>query len=103
MSRMATIARVAVVELLLRLQLVQGLLIGALGLLDLAFGRQDVGLRNHLGRVDLGDFASRGLDRRFLLRAVQPEQRRPFVTGPAEVQHRSRRRVRSSPERSGWS
>ena len=52
-----------------------GLLVGAPGLLDLAFRRQDIGPRDHQRGVDLGDLAAGGLRGRLLLRAVQPEDR----------------------------
>ena len=72
-------ARVAPIDLLLGLQFVHGLLVGALGLLDLAFGRHDIRSRDHQRRLDLGDLAAGGLHGRLLLRAVEPEDRRALL------------------------
>ena len=70
--------RIASLQLLLGLQFVHGLLVRALGLLDLAFSLQEIGLRHHQLRLDLRNLAPRGLHSRLLLRAVQPEDRRSF-------------------------
>ena len=71
-------ARVATLQLLLRFQFVQGLLVANLGLLDLAFRGSDIGLRDRHLRLDLGNLLSRGVNGRFLFRAVQPEDRLPL-------------------------
>ena len=70
--------RIAFLQLLLGLQFVHGLLVRALGLLDLAFSLQEIGPRHHQVRLDLRNLAPRGLDSRLLLRAVQSENRRSF-------------------------
>jgi hypothetical protein len=51
-------ARVTTEQLLLRLQLIQRLLVGALRLLDLAFGSEDIGPRYRLRRLDLATMRS---------------------------------------------
>ena len=80
-------AGVAPLQLLLRLQFVEGLLVGDPGLLDLALGRSDVGPGDDHFRVDLGDLLPRGVDGRFLLRAVEAEDRRPLLdlVGEADI------------------
>ena len=60
-------ARVAPLQLLFGLQFINGLLVGALGLLDLAFRRHDVSARDHQRGIDLGDLATGGLNGCFLL------------------------------------
>src|SRR5215212_3343229 len=57
-------ARVAPEQLLLGLELVQGLLMGAPGLLDLPLGSLNVGSRDHQRRVHLGDLPAGSLDGR---------------------------------------
>ena len=73
------VTRIASLQFLLGFEFVHGLLVGALGLLNLAFSLQYVGLRNHHLCVGLRNFAPRGLRCGLLLRAVQPEDRRPFA------------------------
>jgi hypothetical protein len=64
----------------------------ALGLLDLAFGLRDIGLRHQQFRLYLLDLAPRGLDRSLLRRAVEPEDRRSLGDWTAEAsQERSGR------------
>src|SRR5215211_5330518 len=72
-------ARVAPLQLLFGLQFINGLLVGTLGLLDPAFRRHDVSARDHHRRINLGDLATGGLSRCFLLLAIQPEDRSAFL------------------------
>ena len=67
-------ARIASEQLLLGLELVQGLLVGAPRLLDLPLGSLNVGSRDHQPRVHLGDLPASSLDRRPLFGVVQPEE-----------------------------
>src|SRR4051812_20223488 len=71
-------ARVAPLQLLFGLQFINGLLVGTLGLLDLAFRCHDVSARDHQRGVDLGDLATGGLSGCLLLLAIQPEDRSAF-------------------------
>ena len=86
MSREGDVARVAPIELLLGLHFVHGLLVGAPGLLDLALGLQDVGPRDHHGRLGFGDLATGRLDGGLLLRAVEPENRRALLDLAAQAE-----------------
>src|SRR5215207_9833521 len=71
-------AGIAPLQLLLGLQFINGLLVGTLGLLDLAFRRHDVSARDHHRRINLGDLATGGLSGCLLLLAIQPEDRSAF-------------------------
>src|SRR5262249_13976397 len=73
------VSRVAPLQLLFRFQLVNRLLEGAFGLNDLRFALRDVQLRDRHVGVDLCNLAHGGLDRRLLLRAVEPEDRRTLL------------------------
>jgi hypothetical protein len=73
------IARIASLELSLGLELVQGLLVGGLGLFNLSLSLQYVGSRNQRLRVSLRNFASCTLRSGLLFGAVQPEERRPLA------------------------
>src|SRR4051812_47309361 len=72
-------AGVAPLQLLFGLQFINGLLVGALGLLDLAFRRHNVSARNHQRGVNLGNLATGGLSSCLLLLAIQPENRSAFL------------------------
>ena len=74
-------AGVAPEQLLLGLELVQGLLVGAPGLLDLPLGSLNVGSRDHQPRLNLGDLPASSLDGRPLLGVVQPEE----LLSPSDV------------------
>ena len=72
------VAWITPIQLLLGFQFVQGLLVIALGLLELPFSLYDIhASHGHLG-VDFRNLAARGLDGRLLLRTVEPEDRRTF-------------------------
>ena len=73
------IACIASLQLSLGFEFVQGLLMGALRLLNLSFSLQYVGSRNQHLCVSLRNFAPRTLRCGFLFGAVQPEERRPFA------------------------
>jgi hypothetical protein len=64
---------VALVQLFLGLQFVDGLLQGALGLLDLALRPGEIRLGDDRRGVDLDDLAPRDLQSRLLLGAVQAQ------------------------------
>ena len=70
------VAGIAPLEFFLGFEFVHGLLVGALGLLNLSFGLQYVGSRNQHLCISLGNFASRTLRCGFLFGTVQPEDRR---------------------------
>lgn len=69
----------ATVQLLLGRQFIDGLLEGALGLLDLSFGCGDVGAGHDHRGVDLGDLAAGRLKCGLLPRAVELEDRLPLL------------------------
>jgi hypothetical protein len=65
------------------LQFVHGLLVIALGLLELAFGLYDIHLSDGHLRIDLRDLAARSFDCSLLLRAVKSENRFAFLNRTA--------------------
>ena len=77
--------RIAPVQLLLRLQLLERLLVSRLGLFNLGVSRLDIRPRNQHRGVGLGDTATRKLDGSLLLRTVQPEDRCAFLYVGAET------------------
>src|SRR6516225_475648 len=70
--------RIAPLQLFLHLQLILGLLIVALRLLQLSLCLGDVHACGDERGINLGYFAPGGLDGRFLFRTVQPEQHGAF-------------------------
>src|SRR5262249_4009956 len=77
------VARISLVKLLLGLQFVHGLLVRALGFLELTVSLYNVGSSYRHFRFDFLDLAARSLYRSLLLRAVQPEDRRPLCNRAA--------------------
>src|SRR5262249_37235802 len=59
-------------------QFVNGLLVSASGLLDLTVRLYDIRLGDRELGLDLGNLPPRGLNRSFLFRAVEPEDRCSF-------------------------